>query len=104
SGWKEEEKSYDPTSWLYEGSLPPRHQTSQASSGDAEGGHAQQGANVMPDLNRYEKDETLQHPRCVYQLLKKHFARYTPEMVAEFCGVSKDAFLNVAKIVTSASG
>ena len=27
-------------------------------------------------------DPTLQHPRCVYQLMKAHFARYTPEMVS----------------------
>ncbi len=26
-------------------------------------------------------DPTLQHPRCVFQILKRHFARYTPEMV-----------------------
>ena len=31
---------------------------------------------------RAERDETLQHPRCVFQILKRHFARYTPEMVA----------------------
>ncbi len=104
SGWKEEEKSYDPTSWLYEGALPPGHQMSQSSSGGAEGGHAQHGANVMPDLDRYQKDESLQHPRCVYQLLKKHFARYTPEMVERYCGVSRQSFLRAAKTYCSASG
>ena len=31
-------------------------------------------------------DPTLAHPRCVYQLMKKHYARYTPEMVARVCG------------------
>ena len=35
-----------------------------------------------------QKDPTLQHPRCVFQLLKKHYARYTPEMVADICGCS----------------
>ena len=29
---------------------------------------------------------TLQHPNCVYQLLKKHYSRYTPEMVSSICG------------------
>jgi formate dehydrogenase major subunit len=104
SGWKEDKKSYDPTSWLYEGSAPPDHQMSEGSSDGAGGGHAQQGGNVMPDLNHYEKDETLQHPRCVFQLLKKHFARYTPEMVERYCGVSQSSFLRVAKTYCSASG
>jgi len=87
SGWKEEDRCYDPTSWLYEGSAPP-----------------QPGANAVPDLNRYQKDETLQHPRCVFQLLKKHFARYTPEMVERYCGVSKESFLRAARTYCGASG
>src|SRR5690242_11211456 len=37
-----------------------------------------------------ERDETLQHPRCVFQILKRHFARYTPEMVAETCGCTPE--------------
>src|SRR6202042_1664022 len=36
--------------------------------------------------------------------MKRHFARYTPEMVERYCGVSKEAFLNVAKIYVGASG
>jgi formate dehydrogenase major subunit len=58
----------------------------------------------MPDLSRYHQDLTLQHPRCVFQLLRKHFARYTPEMVERYCGVSKDAFLHAAKTFCTASG
>ena len=34
------------------------------------------------------RDETLQHPRCVFQVLKRHYARYTPEMVEQVCGVA----------------
>src|SRR5437667_39557 len=49
-------------------------------------------------------DETLQHPRCVYQLLKKHYARYTPELVEEVCGVPKEAFLRVAESLCANSG
>ena len=33
-------------------------------------------------------DPTLEHPRCVYQMMKKHYARYTTEMVERTCGVS----------------
>src|SRR5262249_37927203 len=53
---------------------------------------------------RYRKDETLQDARCVYQLLRKHFARYTPEMVERFCGVSRADFLRTADAYCSASG
>ena len=49
----------------------------------------------------YGVDPTLQHPRCVFQLLKKHVERYTPEMVERICGVPKETFLKVAEIVTS---
>jgi len=50
------------------------------------------------------RDETLQHPRCVYQVLKRHFARYTPELVERACGIPREDFLRVADIFTSASG
>ncbi|MGZ4535055.1 MAG: molybdopterin-dependent oxidoreductase, partial [Nocardioidaceae bacterium] len=51
-----------------------------------------------------ERDETLQHPRCVYQILKRHFARYTPEMVEQVCGISRGQFEQVAKALTENSG
>jgi formate dehydrogenase major subunit len=104
SGWDAKTKSYDPKSWLYEGVSGGDEKTHQAGSGHAEGGHSQQGANVAPDLIDFHKDPTLQHPRCVFQLLKKHFARYTAEMVAQYCGLSKDAFLQVADTYCKASG
>jgi formate dehydrogenase major subunit len=46
-------------------------------------------------------DPTLQHPRCVYQLMKAHYSRYTPDMVARICGVSADKFLKVAEALAS---
>jgi anaerobic selenocysteine-containing dehydrogenase len=46
-----------------------------------------------------EIDETLQNPRCVYQLMKKHYSRYTPEVVSNVCGTPKDAFLKVAEMI-----
>jgi hypothetical protein len=51
-----------------------------------------------------ERDETLQHPRCVFQLLKKHYRRYTPEMIELICGVSKDLFLQVCEEICENSG
>jgi formate dehydrogenase-N alpha subunit len=46
-------------------------------------------------------DETLENPRCVYQLMKAHFSRYTPDMVNNICGTPKDAFLKVCELIGS---
>ncbi len=46
-------------------------------------------------------DDTLQNPRCVYQLLKQHYSRYTPEMVEKVCGTPKDKFLKVCEMLAS---
>ncbi|CAG9233601.1 Formate dehydrogenase O alpha subunit / selenocysteine-containing [Paraburkholderia tropica] len=46
-------------------------------------------------------DDTLQNPRCVYQLLKLHYSRYTPEMVEKVCGTPKDKFLKVCEMLAS---
>jgi formate dehydrogenase major subunit len=51
-----------------------------------------------------ERDPTLTHPRCVFQVLKRHFARYTPEMVAEACGVPREDFERLARALTANSG
>ena len=50
------------------------------------------------------RDETLEDPRCVYQVLKRHFARYTPELVERVCGVAPRDFSAVAEAVTANSG
>jgi formate dehydrogenase major subunit len=49
-------------------------------------------------------DPTLTHPRCVYQILRRHFARYTPEMVERVCGTPKELFLRVCEAWTRNSG
>jgi formate dehydrogenase major subunit len=54
-----------------------------------------------PKTKAYSTDPTLQNPRCVFQLLKEHVDRYTPEMVERICGTPKDTFLKVCEIVTS---
>ena len=101
SGFDEETRSYDSSSWLYEGADAP---ATPKGSGGATGGHAQHGASVTPDLSRYRADETLQDPRCVFQLLRRHFARYTPAMVEKFCGISEADFLRAARAYSAASG
>ena len=50
-----------------------------------------------------KRDMTLSHPRCVYNLLKQHVSRYTPERVNELCGTPKDDFLQICEILASTS-
>jgi formate dehydrogenase major subunit len=59
------------------------------------------GASCVPDP---QSDDTLQHPCSVFQVLKRHFSRYTPEMVAEITGVPPETFLRVCELVTQNSG
>ena len=75
-----------------------KRQVRQAARGEA---HGSGGAAAHPDPDR---DDTLQHPRCVFQILKRHFARYTPEVVAEVAGVPEEQFLQVARLITENSG
>jgi formate dehydrogenase major subunit len=51
-----------------------------------------------------QTDPTLNHDRCVFQILKRHFARYTPETVEDICGISRDLFTKVADALCSNSG
>jgi formate dehydrogenase major subunit len=88
SGWDRLEKKYNPESWGYETSP----QVDADKCGSEKPG---------PYLR---EDATLQHPRCVFQLLKKHFSRYTPELVEEHCGVPQEQFLKVAETFARASG
>ncbi len=53
---------------------------------------------------RPRQDPTLRHPRSVYQILRRHFARYTPEMVERVCGTPRDLFLKVAEAICRNSG
>ena len=48
-------------------------------------------------------DDTLEHPRCVWNLLKAHVAQYTPELVERICGTPKDKFLKVAAMIAETS-
>jgi formate dehydrogenase major subunit len=75
-------------------------------------GAAQAGANgppydalvralVQPPVRR---DESLSDPRCVLQILRRHFARYTPEMVEQVTGCPREQFLRVAQTLLDNSG
>jgi formate dehydrogenase major subunit len=73
SGYDAQKRSYDKTSWEYERG---------------------------PD-GYVRSDTTLSHPRCVYQLMKVHFSRYTPEMVEKICGTPREKFLQVCEMLSS---
>jgi formate dehydrogenase major subunit len=98
SGWDADARRYDVESWQYAGETPPGPDHHDRGSGDRHGSH---GAPIGPGRL---VDETLQDPNCVYQMLKRHFARYTPELVEEVCGVPRDLFLEVAEALCANSG
>ena len=104
SGWNQEEKQYDPKTWLYEGS--PSKDSGGVFAGHSKhgGGHGKDRGGEAGDLGEHKNDPSLENPRCVFQVLKKHFARYTPELVESSCGIPKEKFLEVAEVYTSASG
>jgi formate dehydrogenase major subunit len=100
SGFDPEQGGYATDTWQYEGQqIDPgasQHpaQDVQTREGGASSGH--------PQSSRL--DPTLQDPRCVFQLVKRHYARYTPELVERACGVPQDLFLKVAEAITNNSG
>ena len=75
SGYNAEKQTYDKSSWDYE----------------------------MGADGYVKTDPTLAHPRCVYQLMKKHYSRYTAQMVERVCGTPQDKFLHVCEMLASTS-
>jgi formate dehydrogenase major subunit len=109
SGFDEESRTYDDATWQYESDGLDHVAAAGTRSRDLdpdhreEGGEAFEGASIA-EVGHIERDETLQHPRCVYQLLKRHYARYTPAFVARTCGVSEELFRWVAETLCDNSG
>lgn len=105
SGWNAEKKQYDPESWLYKGApVKGGEGGSKPGHSPAGGGHGKDRGGEAQETSRFEYDTTLQNPRCVFQVLKRHFARYTPEIVERYCGIPKQTFLKAAEAFVSASG
>nr|WP_204623470.1 molybdopterin-dependent oxidoreductase [Crenalkalicoccus roseus] len=99
SGWQEESRKYSPESWQYEGVTMPS--ALAESYVDTEGFcEATKRLHEGPP----PRDPTLQHPRCVYQVMKRHFARYTPEMVERVTGCPREVFLKVCEALARNSG
>jgi formate dehydrogenase major subunit len=106
SGYDPEKNTYDQTSWAYEGQQGDREtQDEHEASADRETASGlEQESHGPPVPADVPRDPTLQHPRCVYQILKRHYARYTPEVVERVCGVPQDKFLEVCEAWTENSG
>jgi len=100
SGWDEDGRCYEIESWQYEGAgdiVPAaghKEIFSEPGAGEPRGSH----------ITEAHRDPSLRHPRCVLQILKRHYARYTPERVAEICGVPEELFLRVAKALCDNAG
>ena len=106
SGWDPEKGEYDVTSWQYEG-MEVHGSAGQREEGfDTKGeqsGHGGHGGGLKHG-EPPEEDPELQHPRCVFQILKKHYQRYTPELVSETCGCSVEEFVEYCEAICENSG
>jgi len=101
SGYDPDNGIYRQDTWQYKGKMvPPPLPDHQIATDPPELGRDFESMTQGPA----ERDPTLQHPNCVYQILKRHYARYTPEMVEAATGCPKETFLRVAETVTRNSG
>ncbi|OBJ53922.1 formate dehydrogenase [Mycobacterium asiaticum] len=101
SGFDPETGQYDPSTWSYAEQENGEH---GASASARAAGHSHgSGGPVLPHA-RVLRDETLQDPRTVFQIVKRHYSRYTPEMVRDVCGISLEDFDYLARAVTENSG
>jgi formate dehydrogenase major subunit len=104
SGYDSTSQTYDKSTWNYEGTGAHEGASAEASQGGQtppaplSPSHAPPPPLLPADV---VYDPKLEHPRCVYQLLKKQYSRYTPEMVERVTGIPKDQFLKAAEMFTS---
>jgi formate dehydrogenase major subunit len=105
SGWDPETSAYDIRTWAYRGvdveTAAGKHEQQADVSGEqARGAHGPQ----LKGGRAPHADETMQDPMCVLQIVRRHFQRYTPEIVAEICGCSPQQFEAVARTMCESSG
>jgi formate dehydrogenase major subunit len=100
SGFNAAERDYKQDTWQYKGKVVPssiaehRNSTQETASEDSES-----MAEGPPP-----SDPTLQDPNCVYQIMRRHYARYTPEMVESVTGCPRDTFVRIADALAHNSG
>jgi formate dehydrogenase major subunit len=95
SGFDPSTQTYDKSTWNYEDAAP----------GGNGGAHAKPEPGSPPSAPHLPEsvafDLTLEHPRSVFQLLRRQYSRYTPEMVERITGIPRDQFLKAAELFTS---
>ncbi len=105
SGWNPDDSAYEIDTWGYnessgEATAGKSEQQADVSGEQAHGAHGMELSHGdPPDVDNSMKDE-----RCVLQILRRHFARYTPETVAEICGCSPQDLVRVAQALCQNSG
>ncbi len=88
SGWEHGKAQYDTTVGLTKTSNSGTRETHQVPES-----HAEKASTVRTGQPKiHERDPTLENPHCVFQILKRHYERYTPEMVEEVCGIPRSIF------------
>ena len=105
SGFNAASGTYNNATWNYEEGGDLSGKTDAVASGAHESsalGKTSAPAVKPPALPpNVAYDLTLQHPRCVFQLLKRQYSRYTPETVERITGIPKEQFLKAADLFTS---
>jgi formate dehydrogenase major subunit len=96
SGFDAQKQTYDRSTWNYAGSG-----AAHAQNAGTQTGQGSLPAPLPPLPEKVDFDPTLQNPNCVFQLLRKHYSTYTPEMVERVTGIPKDQFLKIADLFTS---
>src|SRR5689334_13788481 len=100
SGFDKDSRSYKYDSWQYQGEVIPSTLAEHyVNTGESFAEKTKRMENGPPP-----NDYTLQHPFCVYQILRRHYAAYTPEMVERTTGCPRDVFLKVAEALARNSG
>jgi formate dehydrogenase major subunit len=104
SGFDSAAGTYDKTTWNYQdgGDFSGKTDTA-ATPAHAAPAPAAAGTPPAPVLlpPNVAYDLTLQHPRCVFQLLKQQYSRYTPETVERITGIPKDQYIKAIDMFTS---
>lgn len=100
SGWNAEETRYESATWQYEGLTVP---SPLAERWMETGGDFAERVRHLRE-GPPPRDETLQHPNCVYQIMRRHFGRYTPDVVERITGCPQDLFLKVCEAMARNSG
>jgi len=104
SGYNTETNAYDQRSWAYAGQEDTGQDHGESDTDRQTASGLEQESHGPPIPGDVPRDDTLQNPRCVYQVLKRHYARYTPEVVEQLCGVPQELFRELCEAWTANSG